>query len=116
MSASPNLQMSDLASGVLCVAYDVMQGKSASVNRFVEQVVYRVGGRKVAELSTLKLPTSGVVSDNHIYTSVLSGADGKMRKNHTLNGVGVDMVRAGGSSLIADYSMSALGITDKVLI
>ncbi len=106
--------MSDILSGVLCASYDTISGKGMSVTKVVEQVAYRVVGRKAAEMSTLTLPT-GVIAENHWYTAGLAGVDGKLRKSHTLKVAGMDTLRAGASSVVADYAMSAFGVTDKVL-
>ena len=110
------LRLSDIVSGGVCVAYDVVMGKKASLERFGSQVVYRVVGRTVNESTNLPSLSLPVVSENDIYTAVTAMTDSKLRKHSSSGRTVEDGLRAGLSSLAVGYVMNTLNISDKIVV
>jgi hypothetical protein len=110
------LKLSDLVSGVICVSYDVVMGKKMDMSRGVEQVVYRVVGRKVNESTTLPYVSLPVVKENDVYCGVTAVIDSMVRQRQTTNVSLYDGVRAMVSSTVADYALTAVNVADRQLI
>jgi hypothetical protein len=112
----PLLRLSDIVSGAVCVSYDLLTGKKASVERFGAQVAYRVVGRKANEMTSLPTVNLPLVSENDLYTGATALADSKLRKRNGTNAVVHDGLRATLSSVATTYIMNSAGIVDKVLV
>lgn len=110
------LRLSDLVSGAVCVSYDLLTGKKASVERFGSQVAYRVVGRKANEMTSLPSVNLPIVSENDLYTGATAIADSKLRKKTSTNGVVHDGLRATLSSVATTYLMNSAGVVDNVLL
>ena len=110
------LNLSDLVSGAICVSYDVVMGKRFDMSRGVEQVVYRVVGRKVNESTALPYVSLPVVKENDVYCGATAVLDSMVRQKQSTNASLYDGVRALVSSTVADYALTALNVADKKLI
>ena len=109
------LKVSDLVSGMICVGFDVVMGKQAKLEKGVEQVVYRVIGRKVNENSSLPYMNLHVVQENDVYSGLTSVADHLLRKSENMNTALYAGLRSTLSSTAADYVLSYTGQSDKTL-
>jgi hypothetical protein len=110
------LNLSDLLSGVVCVSYDVAMGKKFDMSRGVEQVVYRVVGRKVNESTTLPYVSLPILKENDVYCGATAVLDSMVRQNQSTNASLYDGVRALVSSTVADYALTAMNVADTKLI
>jgi hypothetical protein len=110
------LNLSDLVSGIVCVSYDVAMGKRFDMVKGVEQVVYRVVGRKVNESTAIPYVNIPIVKENDVYCGATAVLDSMVRKNKATKSGLTDGVRALVSSAVADYALVALNVADTKLI
>lgn len=111
-----SLKTSDLVSGGLCAAYDmIMNQPSNKVAKFGEQVAYRVGGRAINQATSLP-KVELVVKENDLYAAGVAAVDSGVRKDKNIRGVGMDALRAGVSSWAADWVHQLLKIEDRTLL
>lgn len=109
------LKLSDLVSGAICMTYDVLMGQNFNTTRGLEQVAYRVVGRKVNENTNMPYVALPVVSENDVYSAVTAVGDNMLRKKQSTNASLYAGVRSLLSSAGADYALTSLNIVDKQL-
>ncbi len=111
-----SLRLSDLVSGAICVAYDTFTGNGMSTERFVEQVIYRVGGRTINEHTSLPSVDLPIVNENDLYAGAVSTTDHMVRLGYNTNSSLFNGLRATLSSAAADMTLSKFGVTDTILL